>query len=111
MDYHRPTVGYLSDLLQHEGQRILQVSLKGGQPPGADSTVNRSVIRAQRDLHYLRGLETLLGLWGRDQGWNGGTNSKDTRLWWVDDGSKVTDAKHAQVRDRERSTLLGCDVS
>lgn len=110
MDYHRPTVGYLSDLLQHEGQRILQVSLKGGQPPGADSTVNRSVIRAQRDLHYLSSFETLLGLWGRYQRWDGGANSKDARLRWVDDGSKVANAEHAQVRDRERSTLLGCDV-
>ena len=77
MNYHHWTASYFNSLSQHESQRILQVTLEGSQPPGTNSTIYRSVIRAQRDLHYLSSLEALLGLRGRNQGWDSGTDGKD----------------------------------
>ena len=26
-------------------------------------------------------------------------------LWWIDDGSEICNSKHAEIRDRKRSTL------
>ena len=91
--------------LKHEGQRVLQVALERRQPPGTHCTVDHAVVRAESHLHDVGDLEALLLFRSRYKGGLCRANGEDTRLGWVDDGSEVRDAKHAEVGDGECATL------
>jgi len=96
----------MTEMSQHEGERIFQVTFKSGQPPSANSTIHVSVIGAQGHLHDLNSFETSLFL----RSWNefslSRADSKNARLRWVDDSGKVVDPEHAKVRDCESTTLV-----
>lgn len=84
-----------STILQHERKRVLQVSLKRAQPPRAHRAVDRPVVRAQRDLHDLRGREPALVERRRDERRLRRADREDARLRRVDDRREVRDAEHA----------------
>lgn len=63
------------------------------------------MVTAQRDLHNLFRLPALFCVGRGHDGRDGGTDSKDARLWRVDDCCEVCNIVHAQVRYGKRAAL------
>lgn len=97
-----------NQLLKHESQRVLEITLESLQPSSRNSTIYSSVVRAQGDLEQLHSLEAALFLRRWNESRCGRSNGKDARLRSVDDGGEVGDIKHAHVGDGE-GTALGDD--
>ena len=90
---------------QHESERIFEVTFESGQPPSANCAIHSAVIWAQSHLHGLNGLETSLFLRSRNEFSLSRANSKNARLWRVDDSGEMVDSEHTKVRDCESTTL------
>jgi len=98
--------------LEQHRDGILDVALEDLEPLGTDSTIHNSVVTAHGDVHHVGDLVALLRV-VRDHDLLGGAYGENARLGRVDDGGELLDAKHAQVRDGEGSSLelLGLELA
>lgn len=89
---------------QQHSLRVFHELLKVLQPLCSYSPVNNSVIAGHCDSHHV-------GHRGAAISSNHNlllcpADSQDARLWWVDDGRELVDAKHAQVGHSDGASLV-----
>src|SRR4051794_14135518 len=97
-------------LADNQRQWVLDVAPNRLQKLRAGGAIDHAMIAAHRDSHTLTNLELSID---HDGHFLDAADGEDSCLWRIDDRSKLIDAEHAEVGDRESGTsvLLGSEFA
>jgi len=86
-------------VLEQHRDRILEVAADGFEEFSAGGSIDHAVVAGERHFHLLAGHDHAV----LDNRYiTNGPNGQDARVWRVDDGCELVNAKHAEVGRRKR---------